>query len=173
MTVLELDPPPPALRLVSTNGQSATRDHRYRTSAPLYGEARDLYRHVLQFALETGTAVDADALRVVLATKQTTSAAPVRAFSATAIWQLMFVDVVTWCRNRQLDVPVGCSVALIRIVDYLEHTSTFDPHSDSAIQLYDAIDECTGGWVDDHPTAPTRSSRPRRSLRSTRGPKRT
>jgi len=171
MTVLDLDPPPPALRLVSTNGLQATRrDHRYRSNAQLHGQARELYGQVLQASLEWQQPICADSLRVVLAVKQATSAAPTRAFSATEIWQLMFVDIVAWCRNRQLDVPAGCTTALIRTIDYLDATDSFSPHSDTTAELLEAIDECTGGWVDEHPASPRKA---RRSLRSDRGPKRT
>lgn len=170
MTVLDLDPPHSALRLVSSTGHAQSRDLRYRTSTPLQGEARALYREVLQSALATQRSIDADALRVVLATKQATSGAPARAFSSTAIWQLMFVDVVAWCRNRKLDVPTRCATALIRIIEHLDMTNSFDDTSDSVEDLYEAIDDCTGGWVDDHPSTPTKAPR---SLRSTRGSKRT
>jgi hypothetical protein len=171
MTVLDFDPPQPSLRLVSSNGPAAHRNLRYRTSTPLYGEARELYRDVLEFAFEHQTTIDPDALRVVLATKQATTAAPGRAFSATGIWQLMFVDIVTWCTNRKLDVPLGCATALIRVVEYLEATSSFDELSDRVDDLYEAIDECTGGWTDDpHPTTPAKG---RRSLPSERDTKRT
>jgi len=167
MTVLHLDPPP--LKLVSSNGSTPERDHRYRSSTPLQGPARALYCEVLQAALAGGFVVDPDALRVVLATKQATSAAPIRAFTSAAVWQLMFVDVVAWCRNRKLDVPTSCASALVRIVEHLETTRSFHPDSDSVEDLYDAIDECTGGWIDDHPSTAGTS---RRSLRSKRGSKR-
>ena len=170
MTVLDFDPPQSGLRLVSSNGTVPARDPRYRTSTPLYGEARSLYRDVLQSALERQCPIDPDALRVVLATKQATSAAPARAFSAAGIWQLMFVDVVAWCRNRKLDLPTGCATALIRVIEHLDLTDSFHELSDSVDELYDAIDECTGGWLDEpHPSTPTKA---RRSLRSGRGSKR-
>ena len=171
MTVLDLDPPQPALRLVSSNGSTAARDVRYRSTTPLYGDARELFRQVLQFALEHQVTIDADALRVVLGTKQSLSAAPARAFSAAGIWQLMFVDVVASCRNRKLVVPAGCADALLHTIEYLDASQSFHELSDRVDALYDAIDECTGGWVDDlHPTTPSKA---RRSLRSGRGTKRT
>lgn len=170
MTVLDLDPPPSPLRLVSSNGPTTPRTTRHRSSSPLHGSARVLYCEILQAAIAARAAVDPDALRVVLATKQATTAAPIRAFTAEAIWQLMFVDVVAWCRNRRLDAPAGCAAALIRIVEHLESTDSFDVASDPVDELYDAIDECTGGWVDDHPSTAGRTTR---SLRSKRGTKRT
>ena len=122
-------------------------------------------------AVERGDAVDADSLRVVLATKQATTGAPARAFSAAGIWQLMFVDIVASCRTRKLDVPTGCASALLRTIEYLESSHSFHELSDPTDDLYDAIDECTGGWIDDqHPTTPSKA---RRSLRSGRGTKRT
>lgn len=169
MTVLDLDPPQPLLRLVSTNAQAATRDPRYRASASLRGDARALYREVLQAALEWGEPIEADALRVILAVRQSTSASPTRLVTSSAIWQLMFVDVVAWCRNRHLDVPDGCAQALGATIDYLNASDTFESGSDSAAELHEAIDECTGGWSETHPTS---SRAPRRSLRSQRGPKR-
>ena len=171
MTVLDFDPPQPALRLVCSNGSAATRDSRYRSTTPLYGDARELYQQVLQYSLGNQITIDPDSLRVVLGTKQAMSAAPARVFSAAGIWQLMFVDVVASCRTRKLDVPTGCANALIRTIDYLDASDSFHPTSDSLGDLYDAIDECTGGWVDDlHPTTPRKA---RRSLRSERGTKRT
>ena len=171
MTVLDLDPPPPALRLVCSNGSSATRYWRYRSTTPLYGDARELFQQVLQFALENQITIDPDSLRVVLGTKQAMSAVPARAFSAAAIWQLMFVDVVSSCRTRRLDVPAGCASALVSIVEYLDASDSFHATSDSVTDLYDAIDECTGGWIDDlDPSTPRKAPR---SLRSRRGTKRT
>jgi len=174
MTVLDLDSPHRRLRLVSTNGSAPIRDTRYRTHAPLYGQARDLYRQVLQASLQNGTAIDTNALRVVLATKQATTAGPARAFSAATIWQLMFVDIVAWCRTRHLDVPTGCARALTSVIDYLHAHDLLHDLSDDALALYDAIDECTGGWAADE-SAPASASpaKARRSLPSHRGPKRT
>ena len=171
MTVLDLDPPHPTLRLVSSNGLATTRDSRYRSTTPLYGDARELFQQVLQYALEHQVAIDPDSLRVVLGTKQAMSAAPAGSFSAAGIWQLMFVDVVASCRNRKLDVPAGCASALIRTIDYLDASDSFHSLSDPVGDLYDAIDECSGGWVDDlHPSTPTKA---RRSVPSDRGTKRT
>ena len=171
MTVLfDLDPPHRPLRLVSSTGQP-TRDHRYRSGATLGGDARVLYREVLQASLEHGVSLNADALRVILATKQGTQPTSARTFTAAGIWQLMFVDVVTWCRNRQLEVPPGCAAALCAVLQHLDETDTLDPASDFVHDLYDAVDECTGGWVDPEPT-PAIPGKARRSLRSGRGPKR-
>lgn len=120
--------------------------------------------------LELGTPVDADALRVVLAAKQANHPGPIRRFTGTSIWQLMFVDVIVWCHGRQLDVPPGATDALRALIDYLAVTDSFAPGSDRLSSLYLAIDECTGDWADpdDTPVAPRR----RRSVRSARGPKR-
>lgn len=177
MTATDLDPPP-TLRLVASNDAAlSTHDSRYRHSSPLYGEARELYRQVLESALASGQLLDRDALRVVLATKQATTATPIRAFTASQIWQLMFVDVVTWCRNRKLEVPYRAAGALIQVIDHLDATGGFAAPSDPVPDLYDALDECTGGWVDDHPSrarpAAPRKTTGRRSLRSERGSKRT
>ncbi|MFT4597315.1 MAG: hypothetical protein ACI9TF_001563 [Paracrocinitomix sp.] len=169
MTVLDLDPPQPALHLVSSNGSTAARDPRYRSTTPLYGDARELFGQVLQFALQHRVMIDADALRMVLGTKQSLSGAPAHAFSAEGIWQLMFVDVVASCRNRKLDVPIGCADALLFTIEYLEASQSFHDLNDPVDDLYDAIDECTGRWVDDlHPWTPRKA---RRSLRSGRGTK--
>ena len=180
MTVLDFDPPQRTLRLVASSGAAApARDHRYRQSAVVHGQARDLYREVLQASLASQIPINPDALRVILATKQTTTASPARSFSATGIWQLLFVDVVTWCRNRQLAVPEGCASALLRVIEHLDTTDTFDQDSDQAWRLYDAIDECTGGWVEDlHPAQPpsrkkAKPARRRSSLPSKRGSQRT
>jgi hypothetical protein len=171
MTVLDLDPPHPVLRLVSSNGSTAGRDPRYRATTPLYGDARELFGQVLQFALQHRVTIDADALRIVLGTKQSLSGAPAHAFSAEGIWQLMFVDVAASCRNRKLDVPTGCADALLLTIEYLEASQSFHELNDPIDDLYEAIDECTGGWVDDlHTSTPSKA---RRSLRSGRGTKHT
>jgi len=170
MTVLNLNPPHTGLRLVATNGQSASRATRLRTSTPLYGDARALYQQVLQAALARGGTLDPDALRVVLAAKQATTATPMQAWTSSGIWQLMFVDIVSWCRNRRLDVPPTCARALAATVTYLDQSNTLHETSDDIHELLDAIDECTGGWVDMPSPTP---AKPSRSLRSSRGTKRT
>jgi hypothetical protein len=58
----------------------------------------------------------------------------------------------------------------VRVIEFLDTTDSFHEQSDPVDDLYDAIDECTGGWVDDHPSTPTKAPR---SLRSKRGSKRT
>lgn len=168
MSTVEIDPPPQALRLVSSQGERTTRDRRYRHAASLGFAGRQLHRDVLQFALSTGRTIDADALRVVLATKQTHDPGDARRVTAAGVWQLLFVDVVTWCRNRRLPTPDGVSAAVESLIDYLEATQTFAAGSDSPAALRGAFDECTGGWDLTDPT-PERSTRRSRSVRSARG----
>lgn len=171
MTVTDLDPPRTQLHLISSTGSSPGRDRRYRAGALLGREARALFREVLQSALESGSPIDPDALRVVLAAKQANHPGPIRHFTSTAIWQLMFVDVAGWCRARQLSVPNDAVKALSATIDHLATTDTFALDSDGLNSLCVAIDECTGGWPDSGgPPLPTR--RPG-SVRSQRGPKRT
>jgi len=172
MTVLDLDPPQRSLRLVSSNDNAPARDHRYRSGAVLAGDARSLYSQVLQTALVEQVAINPDALRVVLATKQATQACSAHTFTAAGIWQLMFVDVLTWCQNRQLDVPSGCATALQCVLHYLDTHELLASQGDDIYDLYDAIDECTGGWAEpEHPSATP--AKARRSLRSSRGRKST
>jgi len=155
MTVLDLTPPQPNLRLVADNTSAATTttppagDRRYRAEAKLHGDARSLYHHTLSYALAAQQPINADALRVVLAAKQATTALPARVFTAETIWQLMYVDIVSWCRNRQLRIPKGCARALCITIEMLDETHKFDAESDPVSDLYDAVDECTGGWHDD------------------------
>jgi hypothetical protein len=170
MTVLHFDPPPRALRLVATGANATERDRRYRNGARLFGDARALYGDVLRESLSSGQAIDPDALRVVLAALQTSHAGPIRRFTGSLIWQLLFVDVITWCRNRHLNPPEGCVEALAATIRYLELSGTLDPLGDHIDELYDALDDCTGGWSE-------RTQRPtpggvRGSLPSKRGPKR-
>ncbi|MFB0901537.1 MAG: hypothetical protein QMB08_06075 [Acidimicrobiales bacterium] len=171
MTVLDLDPPQPALHLVSSTGSTVARNPRYRSATPLYGDARELFRQVLQFTLEHQVTIDVDALRLVLCTKQSLSATSACTFSAAGIWQLIFIDIVAICHNHKLDVPTGCANALLRTVEYLEASQSFHERSDPVDDLYDAIDECTGELV--HDLRPSTPSKARRSLRSSRGTKRT
>jgi len=168
MSTLEIDPPPQALRLVSSHGARSQRDHRYRQAANLGLAGRELHRELLQHALRSGRAIDTDALRVVLAAKQANDPGAIRRFTAAGIWQLLFVDVVSWCRNRRLPTPSGVTPAVSLLVDYLESTATLAAGSDSPNALRAAIDECTGGWDVTDPT-PTRSTRRKRSVRSGRG----
>lgn len=170
MTVLHFDPPPRALRLVDTTGESSERDPRYRDGARLFGEARSLYREVLRTSLSAGQAIDPDALRVVLAALRASHAGPIRRFTGSLIWQLLFIDVITWCRNRHLDPPQGCVEALAATIRHLELSGTLDVSSEHIDDLYDAIDDCTGGWSER--TQQTTPGGVRRSLTSKRGPKR-
>lgn len=189
MTVLDVDPPRPRLQLVDPSGTpnskasanspgaGTIRDHRYRSGVTLYGDARRLYRAVLEHALASGEAINPDALRVVLAVKQAAaSAGPIARFTGSGIWQLMFVDVAGWCRARHLDIPAGCDKALWGTVCFLDRTAGFAPASDDLDELLEAIEDCTGGSL--HRTESGTSNRPPStrgatgSLRSRRGPKR-
>lgn len=176
MSDLVLDPPtspaptspapqrPSGLRLVSSTG-TVDRTDRYRATAPLSGSARRLYCDVLAHSLHNGRRLDANALRVVISVKQSRIVGPVNRITTHDVWQLLFIDVVAWCRARRLALPHGCAVALEAIVEYLDHADDLDPASDPIHALLGAIDECTGGWGDQPPQPPE----PQRSVRSLRG----
>jgi len=170
MSDLVLDPPTsatsPALRLVSSSGNVARTD-RYRSTAALSGDARRLYCNVLAHGLHTGIRLNPAALRVVLCVKQSRASGPLRRVTSHEVWQLLFVDVVAWCRARRLALPPGCPAALEAVIDYLADTDELHPASDPVRALLGAIDECTGGWNDQPPQPPT----PHRSVRSMRGTK--
>lgn len=152
------------LRLVSSTG-IVDRTDRYRTSAPLLGDARRLYCDVLAHALSDARRLNPDALRVVLSVKQSRGHGALCLFTTHDVWRLLFVDVVAWCRGRRLRPPSGAAVALEAVIDYLASTGSFHPDSDPVQALLGAIDECTGGWTDQPPQPP----RPRRSVRSMGG----
>lgn len=168
MSTLEIDPPPQALRLVSSHGERPPRDPRYRNAASLGRAGRQLHRDVLAHALRTGGAIDADALRVVLAAKQSHDPGSLYRLTAAGVWQLLFVDILAWCRARRLATPPGVNAAVESLIDHLESTGTFTNDSDSAHALRAAVDECTGGWDTTDP-APQRATRRNRSIRSGRG----
>lgn len=167
MSILDLDPP--RLRLVSSSGSPA-RQRRYRDQANLGPQAAALYRQVLSASLASGEPVDPDGLRVVLAVHQTHSGGRLFRLTAQTIWRLLFVDVVTWAKAHHLPVPPETTLALVALVEHLVESGRLDPDSDPPHELYDAIDECTGGWTD---RAPSRrpASEVGRSLPSRRGPK--
>ena len=162
MSLLELDPPPRRLQLVSSSDGPSARDQRYRTSGQLAGPFRQLYRNVLQAAVRAGQPINADALRVVLVAKQSMHTTPATQFTTIDVWQLMFVDVMAWCRNRRLDVPIGCAAAITTTVRWLDESGELDPDSDPLADLLDAIDECTGGWSDSSTALPSNGG-PKRS----------
>lgn len=153
MTATHTDQPRP-LRLVASSGQSVSPS-RHRAATNLGRAARHLQRCTLQHALANGHPVTADAVRVLLAVKQTTQAGEIKRFTCTGIWQLLFVDVVTWCRNRRLPVPADTAKALIAIIAYLDASDGFAEGSDTAAALFDAVDECTGGLTEPAPREPT------------------
>lgn len=136
----------------------SSRLSRHRTVAELGGASRSLYRLVAATALASGARIDRTALRVILAVRQSRCAGPLNKFSSTDVWQLLFVDILSWCRARHLDVPPGCGAALEYLLETLHQQGELHPDSDNLDELLGAVDECTGGW--DH--GPARSSRHRR-----------
>ncbi len=154
MTVLQLDQPR-QLRLVSSSGRPRIRRSRYRDTANLGLESRRLLNELLRARLATGQPVDADAARVVLAARQNHHVGPAHRFTAELIWQLVFVDILSWCRTRRLNVPDGIAAALAAIVTHLHTTGQLHPSSDSIGELLTAIDECTGS---DHNTTDHRTT---------------
>jgi len=127
--------------------RSRTEDlSRYRASAELGAEARSLYRLVAADALAHGDPLDRTALRVVLAVRQSRCVGPLTRFRSTDVWQLLFVDILSWCRARHLDVPSGCGAAVEYLIETLYDLDQLHPESDDLHELHRAIDECTGGW---------------------------
>lgn len=174
MKVLLSDPP--QLRLVSSavepsraSGSATARRRQTRPSrATLAGPARRLHCRALTASLAAGAPVDREALRVVLVVRQGLYR-PEHAtlFTANNIWQLLFVEVVGWCRNRRQPVPAGIPSALRWLVTHLDSSGDLHEQSDPLEELLIAIDECTGGIDDPEAHQPGRSS-----VRSRRGPRR-
>lgn len=156
MEQLVLDPPAPALRLVVSR-ELPGRDQRYRQSTELGAEARRVHRRVLEWAMAQAIGqvrLDPDALRVVLAVRQSRHVGPATRFTTSDVWQLMMVDIVAWCRSRRLEVPQGCAAAILLTMQALHDLGELHPDSDDITELELALDECTGGWIDLEPTAP-------------------
>ena len=137
--------------LPSAELSHSNRRSRHRTAAELGGASRSLYRLVATTALASGARIDRTALRVILAVRQSRCAGPLNRFSSTDVWQLLFVDILSWCRSRHLDVPSGCSTALEYLLETLHEHGELHPDSDTLDDLLGAVDECTGGW--DHGSA--------------------
>ncbi|MEM7093485.1 MAG: hypothetical protein AAF567_10825 [Actinomycetota bacterium] len=151
MAHLLLDPPAPRLRLITGDlaSQPSAREHRLRDAATLGAAARRCYRAVLAWALEQPRAVNPDAVRVLLAVRQTTQFGPINRFTVDDIWRLIMVDVVAWCRSRRLSVPEGCPAALLVILDALEDLGELHPQSDDLATLALALQECSGQALQD------------------------
>lgn len=161
MTVLHLDQPR-QLRLVRSSSSAPNsaetrrssqqvfpnrgraRGSRYRQQAQLSSESRRLLHDVLCGRLAAGQPINADAVRVILAARQTNHSRSAHWFTSELIWQLVFVDIVAWCRTRRLAVPEQIPAALAAIVLQLHVSEQLDAASDPIGELLNAIDECTG-----------------------------
>lgn len=146
MANLVLDPPAPALQLISC-ADAPARDHRYRDSAQLGVDARRVQRTTLEWSLRNGCDVDPDAVRVVLAARQSRQGGPMHRYTANDVWRLMMTDVLGWCRGRRLPVPDGCAHAILVITQALEYTDTGHEDSDPLDEIERALEECTGIWA--------------------------
>ncbi len=146
MANLVLDPPSPALQLISCTDAPA-RDHRYRNAAQLGAEARSIQRTALEWSLRHSCDVDPDAVRVVLAARQQRLGGPLRRFTADDVWRLMMTDIMSWCRARRLPVPDGCAHAVLIIARALAHSGAWHPASDALDDVEHALEECTGIWA--------------------------
>jgi len=103
-------------------------------TASLSPSARRLRRSVLAAGLAKGIPVDATAVTVILAAKMSCHTVPAHLFTEDMVWQLVWIDVFTWCATRRIPVPEGLAEALWDILNHLESTNGF--HSDSdAVEL--------------------------------------
>jgi len=146
MANLVLDPPTPVLQLISC-ADAPDRDHRYRDAAQLGLDARRVQRTTLEWSLRNGRDVDPDAVRVVLAARQSRQGGPMHRFTANDVWRLMMTDVMSWCRGRRLPVPDGCAHAILVITQALDDNEAAHDDSDELEDIERALEECTGIWA--------------------------
>lgn len=144
-----------------------TSQSRYRRAAQLNNESRRLLHDVLCARLAAGKPINADAVRVILAARQTHHVGSVSRITSELLWQLVFVDILAWCRNRRLEVPDHIPAALTAIVMQLHTTGQLDSSSDPIGELLHAIDECVG--TDSREREPAAAAPLVGSIRSRRG----
>lgn len=108
---------------------------RARDQVQLSPSSRALRRAVQAWALANGTPVNVDALSMVLAAKVANHVVPVALFTEDMVWQLLWIDVFTWCANRNLDVPDDIAVTLWAVLSYLDEVDGFHADSDPVAEL--------------------------------------
>ena len=125
------------------------------TASILSPPARALRRDVLTAGLARGVPVDGHAVTVILAAKLSCHVVPVHLFTEDMIWQLVWVDVFTWCATRRLPVPDRLAETLWDILNHLEEAGGFHEESDVVDLLRSPLMSSAGLSADGSARHPT------------------
>lgn len=126
----------PHLRLVPSESspEPIITDRRARDLVQFPPQVRALRRTVLAAGLQSGVALNPDAVSVILAAKMANQS-PLLYFTEDMVWDLLWFDICNWCGQRRIDVPSGVPEAMWALLDYLDAADMLDPTSDDLEDL--------------------------------------
>jgi hypothetical protein len=125
------------------------------------GERRRVVRAVREWALALGRPVDALALGTLLVATGRGNGDPER-WTCAEVTQLIWLDVVEYCREQELPVPAHVPEAAWAYFGWLAATARLAPGSDRLGLLRAELEVCGGLDGRGHRTARTRAHRKRR-----------
>ncbi|MCB0996508.1 MAG: hypothetical protein KDB21_15545 [Acidimicrobiales bacterium] len=103
-----------------------------RPRHPAYREldppTRRLRGDVVRFAVRSGRSLSLDALDVTLAVAVDFNGSAYR-WTAESLGSFVWVDVLAWCQERELEPPSGVTTALAVLIDHLDASASLHPGS--------------------------------------------
>lgn len=96
--------------------------------------------------MAAGEPLDPQAVDVVLSAKTVNHPGPIELFTEHMVWQLVWVDIFTWCSHRNVDVPISITDALWALLTYLESAGRLHCDSDPIDALRQPL--ITSGGLD-------------------------
>lgn len=132
-----------------------TAGREARHVAVLPPAARSLRRRVLAAGLASGCPVDANALSAILAAKVVNHPAPINQFTEDMVWQLVWIDVFSWCSIRGVVVSDVVSETLWTLINFLAEANELHPDSSPVADLLGPLQSCGGLGADGMSRTPT------------------
>jgi hypothetical protein len=106
--------------------------------------ARRVRVEVVRWALAHGRPLSADALTAVLAAKAARGSEPTARWQVESVRELVWSDVLHWCRQCGVAVPARLPETLWTLLDWLEATGGFAPGSDPLALLREPLCDSAG-----------------------------
>ena len=132
------------------SGSASTSVNRARDVAQLLPRARRIRHEAAVWAVQHGCSLDFDALTIILAAKQA-SDGEITCWTDDDVWHLWWVDLMTWCRMRQVPVPAQLACTFATFFRYLDDVDGFEPGSHPLAHLVGALD--AAGAQPRHPSS--------------------